>query len=100
MLLGPTLRHHWLVINLVRSRSMVMEHHFSRDISTGKINPRLCKMCAAVMVSTRIAPARLGINARTFECQQCNYVEKVLEAADPIQSNVLGWLFGELKPPT
>jgi hypothetical protein len=77
-----------------------MEHHFSRDISTGKINPRLCKMCAAAMVSARIAPARLGINARTFECLQCNHVEKVLEAADPIQSNVLGWLFGELKPPT
>jgi hypothetical protein len=77
-----------------------MEHHFSRDISTGKINPRLCKMCAAAMVSARITPARLGINARTFECPQCDHVEKVLEAADPIQSNVLGWLFGELKPPT
>ena len=25
---------------------------------------------------------------------------RALEAADPIQSNVLGWLFGELKPPT
>lgn len=77
-----------------------MEHHFSRDISTGKINPRLCKMCAAGMVAVRVTPARLGINARTFECLQCHRVEKVLEAADPIQSNVLGWLFGELKPPT
>ncbi|MBX9646016.1 MAG: response regulator [Xanthobacteraceae bacterium] len=57
-------------------------------------------MCAAAMVSARITPARLGINARTFECLHCNHVEKVLEAADPIQSNVLGWLFGELKPPT
>ena len=77
-----------------------MEHHFSRDISTGKIDPRICKVCAAEMASTRIAPARLGINARTFECLHCHYVEKVLESADPIQSNVLGWLFGELRPPT
>jgi hypothetical protein len=76
-----------------------MEHHFSRDISTGKIKPRICLVCSAEMGSVRIAPARLGINARTFECPQCNHV-KILEAADPIQSNVIGWLFGELKPPT
>jgi hypothetical protein len=77
-----------------------MEHHFSRDISTGKIEPRICLMCAAEMVPVRVAPARLGINARTFECVQCNRVEKVLEAADPIKSTVLGWLFGELRAPT
>ena len=77
-----------------------MEDHFSRDLSTGKIEPRFCPTCEAPMVSARVAPARLGLNARTFECLQCNYVEKVLEAADPIQSNVLGWLFGELRPPT
>lgn len=77
-----------------------MEQHFSRNTSTGKKNPRLCRMCAAVMVSAQITPARLGINTRTFECLQCNHVEKVLETSDPIQSDVLGWLFGELKPPT
>ena len=77
-----------------------MEHHFSRDISTGRIESRLCLMCASEMVAVRVAPARLGINARTFECLQCSRVEKVLEAADPIRSNVIGWLFGELKRPT
>jgi hypothetical protein len=69
-----------------------MEHHFSE--------PRLCLMCAAEMVGVGATPARLGINARTFECLQCNRVEKVLEVADPIQSNVIGWLFGELRRPT
>ena len=69
-----------------------MEHHF--------FEPRLCPLCASEMVGVRVTPARLGINARTFECLQCNRVEKVLEAADPIQSNVVGWLFGELKRPT
>ena len=77
-----------------------MEHHFSRDITTGEIKPRICQMCACEMVAALIAPARLGINARTFECIQCNHVEKVLEAADPIQSNVIGWLLGELRRPT
>ena len=77
-----------------------MEQHFSRDISTGKIIPRMCRACAAGMISVQIMPARIGINERTFECLECHHVEKVLEAADPIQSDVLGWLFGELKPPT
>ncbi len=77
-----------------------MEHHFSRDISTGKIEPRTCLMCASEMVAIRVTPARPGINARTFECLQCERVEKVLESADPIQSSVIGWLFGELKAPT
>ena len=77
-----------------------MEHHFSRDISTGKIESRLCLMCASEMVAVWLTPARLGINAQAFECLQCHHVEKVLEASDPIHSDVIGWLFGELKPPT
>jgi hypothetical protein len=77
-----------------------MEDHFSWDTSAGRIEPRRCLMCAAEMVAARVAPARLGINARTFECPQCNHVEKVLEAADPIKSSVLGWLVGELRAPT
>lgn len=77
-----------------------MEFHFSLEKSTGKVNHRPCKMCATAMVLARITQARLGINARNFECPQCKHVEKVLEPADPMQSNVLGWLLGELKPPT
>ena len=77
-----------------------MEHHFSRDISTGRIESRSCLLCGSEMVAVGVAPARLGINARTFECLLCSRVEKVLEAADPIQSDVIGWLFGELKRPT
>ena len=77
-----------------------MEHHVSHDTFTGKIDARLCQMCSAEMVAARVTPARLGISARTFECLRCNHVEKVLEAADPMQSNVTGWLFGELRRPT
>ncbi len=77
-----------------------MEPQFSRDTSAGKIESRLCLLCAAEMVAVRVTPARLGINARTYECLQCNRVEKVFEAADPIKSTVLGWLFGELRTPT
>ena len=52
------------------------------------------------MVLTRITPARLGFNSQAFECVQCDHFEKVLIAADPIQSDVLGWLLGELRPPS
>ena len=48
-----------------------MEHHFSED-PTGSVNPRVCQMCAGEMVAARIVPARLGINARSFECPHCN----------------------------
>jgi len=38
---------------------------------------------------------------RTFECVKCDHVEKVLVATDPIRSfDTLGWLLGELRPPT
>jgi hypothetical protein len=51
------------------------------------------------MVMARIAPARLGFVSQTFECVQCDHVEKVLSATDSGQSSVLGWLLGGLKPP-
>jgi hypothetical protein len=51
------------------------------------------------MMLSRIRPGRLNFDFRTFECIKCSHVEKVLVASDPMQSDVLGWLFGELKAP-
>lgn len=67
--------------------------------STERIESRHCLKCQALMVLSRIAPARLGFDSQTFECVQCNHVEKVLAATDPGRSSVLGWLLGGLKPP-
>jgi hypothetical protein len=36
---------------------------------------------------------------QAFECVRCNHVDKVIAGADPLQSDVLGWLLGELRPP-
>jgi hypothetical protein len=52
------------------------------------------------MVLARIAPGRMNFNLRTFECAGCDHVLKKLVAVDPMQSDLLGWLFGELRPPT
>jgi hypothetical protein len=78
---------------------LAMNHHFSLESPTNEIESRRCARCEAQMVLVRITPARLGFNSQAFECVQCGHLEKVLIAADPIQSDVLGWLLGELRPP-
>ena len=76
-----------------------MEHHFPPGNSTDRIESRRCMMCQGQMVLARTTPARLGFDFQTFECVQCSHVEKVLVAAGPSQSNVLGWPLGEFNPP-
>jgi hypothetical protein len=75
-----------------------MNHHLSVESPANEIESRRCARCEAQMVLARITPARLGFNSQAFECVQCGHLEKVLIAADPIQSDVLGWLLGELGP--
>ena len=76
-----------------------MNHHASLENSTNEIEGRRCARCEAELVLVRITPARLGFNSQAFECVRCGHVEKVLIAADPIQSDALGWLLGKLGPP-
>jgi hypothetical protein len=51
------------------------------------------------MMLLRIRPGRLNFDARTFECVKCNHVEKILVETDPMQSDVLRLLFGDLRTP-
>jgi hypothetical protein len=76
-----------------------MNHHVSTENSVGGIESRLCSLCESEMVLVRVTPARLGFNSQAFECVQCGHVDKVIAGADPLQSDVLGWLLGELRPP-
>jgi hypothetical protein len=48
----------------------------------------------------RIVPGRLNFDLRTFECAKCDHVEKIVIATDPMKSDTLGWLLGELRSPT
>jgi hypothetical protein len=75
------------------------ETRYSPHAHTDRIESRHCLKCQALMVLARIAPARLGFDSQTFECVQCDHVEKVLAATDPGQSSVLSWLLGGLKSP-
>jgi ssDNA-binding Zn-finger/Zn-ribbon topoisomerase 1 len=67
---------------------------------TVAIESQECPKCRGPMMLSRITPGRLKFDVRTFECVKCEHVEKVFAPIDPIQSDVLGWLLGELRAPT
>jgi hypothetical protein len=47
----------------------------------------------------RISPGERGFERRTFECGTCHRTEQVSFAIDPLKTDAVGWLAGELKPP-
>jgi hypothetical protein len=47
----------------------------------------------------QIAPGP-GFEHRIFECSKCDHVDEVVIAKDPMKSDAIGWLAGELRPPT
>jgi len=48
----------------------------------------------------RISPGARGFEERTFECSTCERVEKVSIPMDPMKTDAVGWLAGELRPPS
>jgi len=48
----------------------------------------------------RVAPLAKGVEERTFECSSCERVEKVSFPVDPMKTDAVGWLAGELRPPS
>jgi hypothetical protein len=57
-----------------------------------------CPMCHSPMPLARMMPRRLNFDLRTFQCRRCDHVKKVV-TTDPMKSDVLGWLLGELRAP-
>jgi hypothetical protein len=57
-----------------------------------------CSRCQARMMLARISPGPSGFELRTFDCSQCDHVEKVAIASDPAKSGDVGWLVSELQP--
>jgi hypothetical protein len=41
-----------------------------------------------------------GSDYRRFECQRCGRIHRVVVSNDPLASDMVGWLAGELRPPT
>jgi len=51
------------------------------------------------MITIAIAPGPEGFEHRTFECRRCGHSETGVLASDPFESDVAGWIAGELQPP-
>jgi hypothetical protein len=50
------------------------------------------------MMLAGISPAG-NIEKRSFECPKCDEVVTKMFVTDPMKSDAVGWLNGELKPP-
>lgn len=59
----------------------------------------MCPVCKHRMALARISPGERGLEERTFECSTCERMEVVSFAVDPMKTDAVGWLAGELKPP-
>ena len=55
-----------------------------------------CPRCQMRMLTADISPGPEGFEHRTFECRKCGHTEKKILACDPLKSNAIGWLSGEL----
>lgn len=59
----------------------------------------MCPTCKHRMALARISPGTRGFEERTFECSACDRTDKISVAVDPMQTDAVGWLAGELQPP-
>jgi hypothetical protein len=51
------------------------------------------------MILSRVEPRPSGSDLRTFECQKCGRVQKLIVSKDPMNVSLRGWLNSDLKPP-
>ncbi|AJA66487.1 response regulator [Bradyrhizobium japonicum] len=59
----------------------------------------MCPVCKHRMALARISPGEREFEEHTFECSTCGRTEKIAVAIDPMKSDAVGWLAGELRPP-
>lgn len=59
-----------------------------------------CPKCTNRMNPARIMPGPKGCDLRNFECERCDQIVTLTVATDPMKSDALRWLAGDLKAPT
>jgi len=57
-----------------------------------------CQQNRMLLAKLEAGPA--GSAKRTFERQRCGHTSTIVVSTDPMKSEALGWLAGELRPPT
>ena len=59
---------------------------------------RRCLVCQSQMEVQRVAAARAGLEHWTLRCISCVRMDQMQVSADPLVSEALGWIEGELRP--
>lgn len=62
--------------------------------------PRCASCNQTRMLLSKLEAGTPGVEYRTFECQKCGRVRKIVVSSDPMNAQMSGWLAGELRPPT
>jgi hypothetical protein len=76
------------------------EYQSIRPTSLSIIERPPCPTCdRARMTLSMIEPGPLGFDHRTFACHKCGSVRTMIISSDPMNSNLRGWLAGELRSP-
>ena len=55
-----------------------------------------CPNCQTRMITAAVSDGPEGFEQRTFKCLKCARTDQRLLASDPLKSDALGWLSGEL----
>lgn len=74
-------------------------HSHSDGPSLTAIERPRCPKCQKRMDLAQIMPGPKGYDLRYFECGKCDHVITLTVATDPMKSDALRWLTGDLKPP-
>jgi hypothetical protein len=60
------------------------------------IQPPRCPNCQARMITAAVSDGPEGFETRTFKCLKCAYTDTQAVVSDPLKSDAVGWLSGEL----
>lgn len=67
-------------------------------MSSPVLDRPMCPTCKHRMALARVSPGARGFEERTFECATCRRTRKASFPVDPIKTDAVGWLAGELRP--
>jgi hypothetical protein len=81
------------------AKPMIAFGYRAMRVSSSTAERPMCPACKHWMGLARISPGKRGFEQRTFECSTCHGLETVSFPVDPMKTDALGWLAGDLKPP-
>ena len=64
-----------------------------------RTTPRRCLVCQSPMEVQRITAAHTGLEHWTLRCIRCGRIDQVQMDTDPLKSEALRWIEGELRSP-